>query len=307
MKQIVVVSGKGGTGKTSITGAFCWFARKESTETGSIYADCDVDASNLHLLLFPEKLESGIFTGGKKARIVEEECTSCGRCFEVCRFDAIRKIETVEEKLGRYRIDETACEGCGVCYRVCPAEAIRFEPADSGEWFRSSTPYGDLFHARLYPGEENSGKLVTLVKKKAEERARETGADILLVDGPPGTACPVLAALTGGDLAVVVAEPTVSSMSDMERIAGVIRHFEMPFGVLINKSTLNEDNTARIEAYCRKEGIPHFGSIPFHPNFHRAVSACKPYPEFTQDEIHGLLGAAWSRVRGAVEAEIEAK
>jgi MinD superfamily P-loop ATPase len=194
-----------------------------------------------------------------------------------------------------------------VCYRKCPAEAIRFEPADSGEWFRSSTPYGELFHARLYPGEENSGKLVTLVKKKAEERARETGAELLLVDGPPGTACPVLAALTGADLAVVVAEPTVSSMSDMERIAGVIRHFDMPFGVLINKGTLNEDNRERIEKYCRDRKIPLFGVIPFHPNFHRAVSACTPYPEFTRDEIHDLLETAWLRVRGAVETDVKAR
>jgi MinD superfamily P-loop ATPase len=297
VKQIVVVSGKGGTGKTSLTGSFCWFSR----EGDAIYADCDVDASNLHLILSPEKLESGIFTGGRKARIVPEECTSCGRCLELCRFDA------VEAPDGGYRIDETACEGCGVCYRACPAGAIRFEPADSGEWFRSITPYGELFHARLYPGEENSGKLVTLVKKKAEERAREIGAELLLVDGPPGTACPVLAALTGADLAVVVAEPTVSSMSDMERITGVIRHFEMPFGVLINKSTLNEENRGRIEAYCRNEEIPLFGSIPFHPNFHRAVSACKPYPEFTRDEIHGLLEAAWSRIREAAGGEIKVK
>ena len=304
MKQIVVVSGKGGTGKTSITGSFCWFARKSPAGGGAVYADCDVDASNLHLLLSPEKLESGIFTGGKKARILSDKCTSCGRCLELCRFDAVEPPEVPEDG---YRIDETACEGCGVCYRACPAGAIRFEPADSGEWFRSITPYGELFHARLYPGEENSGKLVTLVKKKAEERARERGAEILLVDGPPGTACPVLAALTGADLAVVVAEPTVSSMSDMERIAGVIRHFEIPFGVLINKSTLNEENVRRIEDYCRKEGIPLFGVIPFHPNFHRAVSACRPYPEFTQDEIHDLLEAAWSRLREAAGGKDETK
>lgn len=292
MKQIVVVSGKGGTGKTSITGAFCWFSRG-----GSIYADCDVDASNLHLLLSPERMESGVFTGGKKARIVEDECTSCGVCLDVCRFDAV-------EETGRaYRIDETACEGCGVCARRCPTGAVRFEPADSGEWFRSMTPYGELFHARLYPGEENSGKLVTLVKKKAEESARETGAELLLVDGPPGTACPVLAALTGADLAVIVAEPTVSSISDMERIAGVIRHFEMPFGVIINKSTLNRENVKRIETYCRNEGIALFGVIPFHPNFHRAVSACKPYPEFTRDEIHDLLESTWFRVCETVTEE----
>jgi len=291
MKQVVVISGKGGTGKTVLSACFAALSRN------AVLADVDVDASNLHLLLHPEIQERHVFKSGRKARIDAAKCVGCGLCLPLCRFDAL-----VEDDQGRVRVDPLSCEGCGVCFHVCPVQAVTLEIPTSGEWYVSHTKYGPFVHARLGIAKENSGKLVTEVRKKAGEIAEREGRDLLIMDGSPGIGCPVIASLTGTDLAFVVTEPTPSGLHDVERIVDLIRHFEIRAACCINKYDLNHDNSDGIERWCRARSIPVVGKIPFDPAVTESVVQGVPFVEYASnssaDEIQRIWRSLLSLIGG---------
>ena len=284
MKEIVVISGKGGTGKTSIVGSFAALARN------SALADCDVDAADLHLLLAPTPVRQEEFWSGQVAAIDPDRCDECGMCLEVCRFEAIHG----------YRVDPMACEGCAFCYHVCPAEAVRMRDCLSGRWFVSDTRYGPLVHARLGIAEENSGKLVALVRRNARAIAQEQGLNYIITDGPPGIGCPVISSLTGADLALVVTEPTLSAIHDLERVLGVCRHFGIPAMACINKDGLNDDNSSRIERYCRGEGVEVATRIPFGNVVTEAIVRGVPVVEYSRNGVSRAIEGLWQAVSTAV-------
>jgi len=248
MKRILFLSGKGGTGKTSLAGAFAVLAKEK------VLVDCDVDAANLHLLLAPDVVDEGEFEGSKEAVKDSEACTSCGKCREVCRFQAI------DEDLA---IDLYLCEGCGACVYVCPVDAITLSPRESGHWFTASTRLGPLASAELYPGEETSGKLVMLVKQKAGELGKQVKAKRLIIDGAPGIGCPVIASASGVDAVILVTESSLSGLHDLKRILGVVRHFRIPAYLVINKADLSEEVSRKIEAFAALQELPHLGRIPY--------------------------------------------
>ena len=289
MKQLVILSGKGGTGKTSVAAALAHLA---SAEMPIVLADADVDAANLELVLHPTKREEHVFMGGQVAVINPDRCTLCGRCYEVCRFDAIIPGDDT------YRVDPLACEGCASCVYQCPAVAILGEEQQAGLWFRSDTRFGPLFHAHLFAGQENSGKLVTMVKQQGRLLALDEGRELLIVDGPPGIGCPVISANAGADLALLVTEPTVSGVHDLERILGTVNHFRVPALVLINKADVNPAHTAKIEAYCRAEGIPLVGKLPYDTVVTAAMVQGQPVTAFQPDGPMALaLRRVWARLR----------
>jgi MinD superfamily P-loop ATPase len=283
MKQIVVISGKGGTGKTVLSACFAAISRN------AVLADVDVDASNLHLLLQPEIQERHVFKSGQKARIDAEKCTACGICAPLCRFNAL-----LEDETGKVRVDLLSCEGCGLCFHVCPVQAFTLEVPTSGEWYVSKTRYGPFVHARLGVAEENSGKLVTQVRKKAREIAENEGRDLLIMDGSPGIGCPVIASLTGTDLALVVTEPTPSGVHDMERIVELADHFKIRSACCINKCDINLENSDRIESFCRERSIPVAGKIPFDPAVTESVVQGIPYVEYTSNSSADEIRNIWS-------------
>ena len=278
MKQVTILSGKGGTGKTSIAGSFAALAE------APVLADCDVDASNLHLILNPKIRETMEFRGLKLAEIDLEKCTRCGLCMQLCRFDAIHD----------YAVDPIHCEGCKVCVANCPVEAISFNERVCGYAYLSDTEYGPMSHARLTPGMENSGKLVTLVRQNAAKLAEETGRGLVLVDGPPGIGCPVIASLSNVDAAVAVVEPTLSGIHDLKRALQLLEHFEVTPSVIINKYDLNMENTASIRGFCEEHGIPVLGMIPFDENVTRAMVQAKPVVVYSPDSPASLaIREAW--------------
>lgn len=281
MKQLVVISGKGGTGKTVISASFAALGRDV------VMADCDVDAANLYLLLHPEIQEEHAFSGGKKARVDLEECTGCLDCLGVCRFSAIFEEET------KISIDSISCEGCGVCSRICPVEAITMEETVSGKWFASRTKYGPFVHARLGAGEENSGKLVAEVREKARRIADDNGSGLVIIDGPPGIGCPVIASLTGTDLALVVTEPTLSGIHDMERVIGVARHFKTRAACCINKYDLNLANSRQIEQWCASQSIPVVGKISFDSAVTESIVQGIPFVEYTDHSSARQIRKMW--------------
>ncbi|HHN93692.1 MAG TPA: 4Fe-4S dicluster domain-containing protein [Anaerolineae bacterium] len=293
MKQLIVLSGKGGTGKTSVTAALAHLA---SHEMDIVLADADVDAANLELVLAPVKLEEHVFMGGQIAVINEEKCTACGTCYGVCRFDAVlRPTETPFTY--SYRVDPLACEGCAACYYQCPEDAIRMEEQQAGVWFRSDTRLGPLFHAHLFAGQENSGKLVTLVKQQGRLLALDIEAELLLVDGPPGIGCPVISASAGADMALHVVEPTVSGVHDLERILSTTDHFGVPSLVAINKADLNPVRADEIAAFCDEQGIPVVGRIPYDTIVTEAMVQGKPVTEYTAGPVTAALKRVWERVK----------
>ena len=288
MKQLVILSGKGGTGKTTVAAALAHLA---SHELPIVLADADVDAANLELVLDPTKLEEHDFMGGKVAGIDAETCTSCGICAEVCRFDAAIPGDEA------YRIDSVACEGCASCFYQCPEEAIRMEEQQAGLWFRSDTRFGPLFHAHLFAAQENSGKLVTLVKQQARLRGLDTGAALVLVDGPPGIGCPVISASAGMDLALHVVEPTISGVHDLERIMGTTDHFGVPSLVLINKADINPARADQIAAFCAGREVEVVGHIPYDDVVTEAMVQGRPVTDYTDGPVTEALQGIWSRVK----------
>jgi MinD superfamily P-loop ATPase len=251
IRELVVLSGKGGTGKTSVTASFAVLAGT------SVLADCDVDAADLHLLLRPEVKQRHAFLSGHEALIRQQDCTGCGVCLDVCRFDAVRADGTV------YRIDPVACEGCGVCARFCPAKAIDFPERLCGEWMISGTRCGPMVHAQLGVAAENSGKLVSTVREQAWAVAVDKKIPLIISDGPPGIGCPVIASLSGVSLALIVTEPTVSGLHDLQRVLALARHFSVPTAVCVNKWDINPQQADRIEAAARSAGAEVTGRIRF--------------------------------------------
>ncbi len=294
MKQLVILSGKGGTGKTSIAAALAHLA---SSEMPIVLADADVDAANLELVLSPTKLQEHVFMGGQVAIIDPDLCQLCGRCYDVCRFGALIH-ETCLLGDETYRIDALACEGCAACVHQCPEHAIRSEEQQAGLWFRSDTRFGPLFHAYLFATQENSGKLVTLVKQHGRLLAQDEDRELLIVDGPPGIGCPVISASAGADLALLVTEPTVSAVHDLERILCTVNHFQVPALVLINKADVNPMLAANIEAYCLEQGIGLVGRLPYDDVVTRAMVQGQPVTVYQPNgSMTRALRDTWARVR----------
>ena len=255
MKELVVVSGKGGTGKTCLTASLAVLARNK------VLADCDVDAANLHLLLEPRQQEKKPFYGLPKAIIEKQNCLECAHCTSLCHFNAIRE----------FTVQPLACEGCGVCFHACPCDAVRMVDYLAGYLFLSQTKYGPLVHAQLAVAEGNSGKLVAAVRQQAREVAKREGSALIITDGPPGIGCPVIASLSGVDLALLVTEPTLSGLHDLERILALVEHFQGKAAVCINKWDLNQENSREIEAISETKGIPVVGKIPYDPEVNESV------------------------------------
>jgi MinD superfamily P-loop ATPase len=281
---MVVLSGKGGTGKTSIVGSFAALTKKK------VLVDCDVDAADLHLILQPVMREKHEFWSGLVSSIDEEKCTRCSLCQELCRFKAIVD----------FRVDRVSCEGCGFCSRICPVEAITMKENLAGHWFISDTRYGSLIHARLGIAQENSGKLVALVRQQARELAEKQGADYIISDGPPGIGCPVISSLSGANLALLVTEPTLSGIHDLERVLGVCRHFGVPALVCINKYDINEGNSRQIERFCLEQGIEVAGRIPFDSTVTKAMVHGLPVVEYAKDGVSQQIEVLWELVSKAL-------
>jgi len=291
VKELVVISGKGGTGKTSIVASFSALAERK------VLADCDVDAADLWLILEPHILRREPKLGGKRAQVIEEKCTSCGKCREVCRFDAISSTPPVGG-LGKdvYRVDPIACEGCGVCAYFCPEEAIDFRDQVNGEWFISETRNGPMVHAKLGIAEENSGKLVTLVRKEAKRLAEERGLDLVIIDGSPGIGCPVIASLTGASLVLVVTEPTLSGQHDLERVSQLTAHFGSKTVVCINKYDLNLQMAARMERGAAEMGLKVVGKVSYDPAVTKAQIMRASVVEYTGGKVAEEIKALWRQV-----------
>ncbi|MBN1837014.1 MAG: P-loop NTPase [Spirochaetales bacterium] len=293
--DIGVISGKGGTGKTTVTASLAVLTRDK------ILADTDVDAADLHLVLHPAILETAPFSGGKAYRIDPEHCVACGLCEEKCHFQAISHEEVAGKTL--YQIDPVACEACGMCRLVCPAAAVLAEDAVNGTTFISETPYGPMVHARLGIGEENSGKLVTEVRRRAAELAERSSARLVLADGPPGVGCPVIASITNLDRVLVVTEPTVSGVHDLERVLDLANHFGIPAWVVINKADLNPEQAGRIETIAAERGARVIGTLPFDDNVYEALMAGKTVVEFgdgpATEALRKISAVVLQELRGA--------
>jgi MinD superfamily P-loop ATPase len=265
MKQLTVLSGKGGTGKTSLTACFAVLAKR------AVVADCDVDAPDLHMLLHPVVLETQRFSGSQVAVIDKAKCTNCLACKEACRFDAI--TDTPE-------VDGVACEGCAVCTLVCPADAIKLVDRTSGNAYISKFGQGFMSHALLFPGEANSGKLVTLVRQNAKVTAKKQGIDLIIIDGSPGIGCPVIASISGVDSALIVTEPTLSGIHDLDRVLQLLRHFGVAAYVCVNMYDINLENTKKIEVFCHTQNVAIVGKIPFDPQVTEAMVNGKTIIEY---------------------------
>jgi MinD superfamily P-loop ATPase len=282
MKQVVIISGKGGTGKTILTASFAALAKNK------VMVDCDVDAADLHLLLQPEIKERYEFRSGLTAKVNTEICEQCGQCISVCRFAAIGED---------FIVDPISCEGCTICSYVCPTGAITLEENISGEWFISDTKYGPLVHAKLGIAEENSGKLVTQVRQAAKEIAEKENLDYVIIDGPPGIGCPVIASLANVDLALIVTEPTLSGIHDMERVAQVSKHFRVPTKVVINKYDINPDNSWNIKKICQKEDIEVVSQLPFSQKVSESIVQGMPLVEFCSNGIAQDISFLWEKIK----------
>jgi len=288
-KELVIISGKGGTGKTSIAASFAALSEE------IVISDCDVDAADLYLILTPKIKARGDFSGGVVAEIEQDKCTACGKCKEECRFLAIR--EEVSNDRSHFSIDHLACEGCGVCYLVCRDEAVKIEDAVNGEWFVSETRFGPMSHAKLGVAEENSGRLVTLVRNKEARLAQEAGIDEAIIDGSPGTGCPVIASLTGATYALVVTEPTVSGIHDLDRILKLTGHFGVPSGVVVNKYDLNIEMTEKIKLLSQDYNAEFIGIIPYDKKVTEAQMKALSVVEYTKAPITESIKQIWQKIK----------
>ncbi len=287
MKEIVVISGKGGTGKTSLTASFAKLAGRNV-----VVADCDVDAADMHLLLEPDFAKPEDFYSGYIAKINQDECIQCGKCADVCRFDA---IPVVREK---YIVDPIACEGCGYCARICPTDAIEMNDAYSGKLYISETKNGSpMVHARLGIGSDNSGKLVTKVKSEAKEIAVKENKDFIIVDGSPGIGCPVVSSLSGADFVVLVTEPSVSGFHDLKRVYELLKTFRLKAGCIINKSDLNFQITNEIKTFLEEEDIIHLADLPYDESFTKAMTNGKTIVEFNNGQLKETIEDIWEIIR----------
>jgi len=286
MKQLTVISGKGGTGKTTITAAFAHLAEN------AVLADCDVDAPDLHMILHPEVRKTMAFSGLKIAVKDDDKCTDCGLCREHCRFDAVTED---------FQIIRESCEGCDVCEFVCPTDAIELVDRSCGRAFTSTTRFGPMSHAELFTAEEASGKLVTLVRNNARILADENDRDLVIIDGPPGIGCPVIASIAGADLVLVVTEPSLSGIHDLERVLGVAAHFGVPAVVCINKYDINVDNTERIIRYCKDVGSDVVGRLGYDDTATSAMIAGKTVTELADNVLSNEIRELWTAVRKALE------
>jgi MinD superfamily P-loop ATPase len=283
VKELVVISGKGGTGKTSLMAAFASLAENK------VLCDADVDAADLHLLMAPDIIERHNFQGGGTAVIHPDRCSACGLCRDLCRFNAISEA---------FIVDAIECEGCGVCVDLCPEDAIDFPVKTCGEWFISNTRFGPMVHARLGIAEENSGKLVTLVRQEAKKLAENSKLDLLITDGPPGVGCPVIASVGGASTVLIVAEPTVSGLHDMDRVAQLAAHFKVPGMVCVNKFDLNPDQTGAIENLARENNITAVGRIPFDPVFTESMVKGQTVLEYTgNSKIKNNIREIWVNIK----------
>jgi MinD superfamily P-loop ATPase len=289
MNQIVVLSGKGGTGKTSIVAALATLAEEK------ILADCDVDAADLHLVLDPVVLEEEDFQGSKLAVRSADQCIECDLCRQSCRSEAIG---------AEWQIDPFRCEGCGLCAYLCPAGAIELEPRLSGHAYTSSTRMGPMAHAALDPGEGNTGRLVSLVRQKARGLADQRGSDLVIIDGSPGVGCPVIASLTGAAAVLVVTEPTLAGIHDLERVLSLADHFKIPSFICINKFDLNETVARRIEECGRERGSEIVGRIPYSEVFTKAMIAGKSVVEFSNGPVAEEIAAMWQRLQGFLKTTV---
>jgi MinD superfamily P-loop ATPase len=281
VKQLTILSGKGGTGKTTLTAAFAVLAKN------AVVADCDVDAPDLHMLLHPEVVETQEFTGSKVAVIDKTKCLNWGICREKCRFDAITADFTV---------DPIACEGCGVCTIVCPANAATLIERKSGYAYVSKTRYGFMAHALLNPSEGNSGKLVTLVRQNAKNIAKQENSDLIIIDGPPGIGCPVIASVTGVDAGLVVTEPTLSGIHDMKRALQLLEHFSVTPLVCVNMYDINMDNTEKIMRFCRENSVEVAGKVPFSPKVTEAMVNGKTIVEYApRNDVTKEIKCLWEK------------
>ena len=291
MKELVVISGKGGTGKTSIVAAFAGLAKKVT------FADCDVDAADLHLILKPNIKQKSDFSGGKRATIIAEKCSGCGKCLDLCRFDAIHLNGAGNDLIDKtFTVDPISCEGCKVCVEFCPVGAIEFNDCVNGQWFISDTRFGPMVHAKLGIAEENSGKLVTLIRKEAKRIATEQEKNLIIVDGSPGIGCPVIASITGADLVLIITEPTLSGKHDLGRVADLTAKFGIPALLCINKSDLNPEITEQIVKEANNCGIKLAGNIRYDKAFTKAQIVGATVIEYTGGLISEEIKTLWRNV-----------
>jgi len=290
MKEIVVISGKGGTGKTSITASFAVLAGQEA-----VVADCDVDAADMHLLMQPVIKKSENFFSGVAAVIDENKCTNCGICADVCRFNAIPIINN------QHVIKKLNCEGCGYCEKVCPVNAITMHEQNVGDWFVSKSKVDNtLVHAKLGIGAENSGKLVAKVKNEAKRIAEKENKNYIIVDGSPGIGCPVVSSLSGAHYAVLVTEPSMSGLHDLKRVYELVKKFNIKAGCIINKSDINQEMTKNVLQFLNDESITHIASLPYDENFTKAMTVGETIVEYDHSELKDLLNRSWEKVKQEV-------
>ncbi len=286
MKEIVVISGKGGTGKTSITASFAYLGGKDL-----VVADCDVDAADMHLLLQPDFAKSEDFYSGEIAEIDQDKCTKCGKCADVCRFNAIPVNND------QYVVQPLDCEGCGYCARVCPEDAITNESQNVGNWYISNTKAGNtMVHARLGIGADNSGKLVAKVKNEAKQIAKENNKNYIIIDGSPGIGCPVISSLSGAGFVVLVTEPTVAGLHDLKRVYKLVKKFNIKAGCIINKSDLNLQVSNEIEDFLKEENIIHISSLPYDETFTAAMTLGQTIVEYGESNLKEIIEESWEKV-----------
>jgi len=281
MKELVIISGKGGTGKTSIVASFAFLAENKTL------VDADVDAADLFLVISGSKRKTEDFKGGHIAQIDPEKCTGCGECTERCQFNAISDD---------FVVNEIDCEGCSVCVYFCPVDAINFPQRTCGQWYVSDTQHGTMLHARLGIAEENSGLLVSLLRKEAKEISEKQGVENIIIDGPPGIGCPVIASITGADAVLIITEPTLSGIHDMKRVKELADFMKVPSMVCVNKYDINLDMTLRIESFAKKSGMKSAGRIPYDKDVTSAMVAQKSLVEFSQGKGAEAMREVWGEV-----------